>query len=74
MTIYFMISKTPPKDPYLNWLISKILMRNEKFTKVEFFHVLRKHNKEADLQANLAYSLAQGLCKIGEASHLTHIP
>ena len=49
-----------PNQMHLRRLIHKMKVQALTFSKIEFYHVLRKNNKEADQAANLGSSLSTG--------------
>jgi ribonuclease HI len=55
-----LISSVDIKDMKLKQLLSRIKRRLTNFRKVEFYHILRSNNKEADQAANQAVTLRKG--------------
>ena len=49
-----------PNQLHLSHLIKTIKNLALSFLKIDFFHVLRLHNKEADLVTNLGFTLGLG--------------
>ena len=60
IVIQEIVEGTLPNQLHLKQLIKRIQSLVRFFHKVEFFHVLRMHNKEADLVANLGSTLSLG--------------
>ena len=58
--IQAMAENSPPNQMHLKHLIKKIKILSLSFLKIEFFHVLRRNNKEADRATNLGSSLSFG--------------
>ena len=61
--IQAMAENSLPNQMHLKQLIQKIKLLSLSFFKIEFYHVLRKTNKEADGAANLGSSLSFGELK-----------
>ena len=61
--IQAMTENSLPNQMHLKQLIQKIKLLSLSFFKIEFYHVLRKTNKEADRAANLGSSLSFGELK-----------
>ena len=57
IVIQAMVEKSFPNQMHLKHLIKKIKILTLSFLKIDFFHVLRWHNKEADLAVNLGTTL-----------------
>ena len=55
-----MVENSLPNQMQLKHLIKKIKILTLSFLKIDFFHVLRQHNKGADLVANLGTTLGLG--------------
>eukprot|EP00253_Pinus_taeda_P018975 PITA_18975 len=67
--IKLMVDKTTPSDVRLARLISRIRILINTFQNLEFLHVKRENNKEADAEANKAVLLPPGtLLRDGEES------
>ena len=60
IVIQAMAENSLPNQMHLRHLIKKIKILALSFLKIDFFHVLRIHNKEADLAANLGATLSPG--------------
>ena len=56
-----MVSKSLALDLKLARLIARIKGLENAFQKLNYYHVLRTHNKEADLEANKAALLSTGV-------------
>ena len=56
--IQAMAENSPPNQMHLKHLIKKIKILSLSFLKIDFFHVLRKNNKEVDRAANLGSTLS----------------
>ena len=55
-----MVENSLPNQLHLRNLIKKIKILALSFLKIDFFHVLRLHNKEAKLATNLGSTLGLG--------------
>jgi len=69
-----MISNSPALDLNLARLISRIKGLENAFQKLNYYHVLRTHNKEADNEANKATLLSAGVKMKGEEESWEPIP
>ena len=61
--IQAMTENSLPNQMHLKQLIQKIKLLSLSFFKIEFYHVLRKNNKEANRAANSSSSLSFGELK-----------
>ena len=68
--IQAMTENSLPNQMNLKHLIQKIKLLSVSFFKIEFYHVLRKTNKEADRAANLGSTLSFGALKINGINSL----
>jgi len=55
-----MVNKPSPSDLRLSRLLSRINTLTSSFQKLEFLHIKRENNKEADAEANIAVHLPLG--------------
>ena len=69
-----MVSKSPNLDLKLARLISRIKGLENVFQKLNYYHVLRTHNKEADIEANKAALLSVGVKMKDEEESWEPIP
>ena len=58
--IQVMVENSLPNQMHLRHLIKTIKILTLSFLKIDFFHVLRRHNKEVDLATNLGTTLGLG--------------
>ena len=66
-----MVSKTPPKNATLNQILHRAKNLENHIGMVDFYHILRANNKQADSQANERVQRIVGHVKIdGITSHL----
>ena len=56
-----MVSNSPTVDLKLSRLITRIKSLENSFQNLKYYHVLRTHNKEADIEANKAALLPAGI-------------
>ena len=56
-----MVSNSPALDLKLARLIARIKGLENSFQKLNYYHVLRIHNKETDIEANKAALLSTGV-------------
>ena len=59
--IQALAENTLPSQMQLHRLIRKIQALVKSFCKVEFFHILRKHNSKVDLATNIGSTLCFGI-------------
>ena len=69
-----MVSKSPASDLKLARLISRIKGMENDFQKLNYYHVLRTHNKQADIEANKATLLSVGVKMKDEEESWEPIP
>ena len=60
IVIQAIVEETLPNHLHLRQLLTKIQSLVRSFHKTNFFHVLRIHNKEADLATNLGSMISPG--------------
>jgi len=58
-----LISEKKLKDPVLNKLLTKLKRIMREIPSVQFYHILRRLNKEADRLANIGCTLQIGMIK-----------
>ena len=69
-----MVSNSPASDLKLARLISRIKGMENDFQKLSYYHVLRTHNKQADIEANKATLLSTGVKMKDEEESWEPIP
>ena len=75
LLIKMMANKKRLKDPVLNKQLSRVTRILKDFPSVQFFHILRGLNKEADRLANIGCTLQDGMISINaETSTMAIIP
>lgn len=72
--IRLLVKNLPSKDMNLNRIVFRIKKLSQSFTMLEYFHVLRANNAEADREANRVVRLGQGVLSIGEVDEKDPIP
>ena len=60
LLLTLLVTQTKPKDLRLARLIHRISNLGESFQNLNFYHVMRANNKEADTEANKAALLTAG--------------
>ena len=66
--IQAMVENSLPNQMHLQHLIRKIHVLSLSFHKIDFFHILHNHNKEANLAANIGTTLSSGVLLINGIS------
>ena len=74
IVIQAMVEGNLPNHLHLRQLLSKIHSLARSFHKAEFYHVLRIHNKEVDLVANLGSMLSPGSLQINGSHEFFPLP
>ena len=63
-----------PSQSKIHHLIRKIQIISISFQKIDYFHVLRKHNTKVDEVVNLSSSLSKGFLILNDISSFCQIP
>ena len=74
LIIHFLNSRTFPSSISLHQVLQRIYLIIPLFRSIDFFHVLRSNNEQADKAANEALPLGKGVIKINDVLRWAPIP
>ena len=74
LVIQALLISSPPSQLNIHHLIKKLQILATSFQKIDYFHVLRKHNTKADQAMNFASCLDKGILVLNDTSSYCHIP
>ena len=74
LIIHFINSQTFPSSNCLRQVLQRISLLIPLFLSIDFFHVLRMNNGQADKAANEAIPLGKGVLKLNDVLSLFPIP